>query len=90
MSNIQFAKNGFTKKQLSTYRLDTLYFKFIAPTGANINTLKSVAEALQARAFIVIDGERYTETDKLNSGEHRNELFKCINKAIRGLPYDED
>jgi hypothetical protein len=87
--NIRFTKNKREKKQLSTYRLDTIYFRFIAPAGGSMEALKNVAEALQARAFIVINGERFTETQKIISGEHKNELFKCINKAMRGLPYDD-
>lgn len=63
-----------------TFRLDRLYFQFLKPKGLSIELLHEFQLLMIEHGFINMeDGrERYTETQKLTSREHRDELFKLI------------
>lgn len=70
-----------------TYRIDKLYNQFLKPKGIGIDRLDALIDRLLAQGFIAIDGrlsvhstdlERYSETEKLTSMEHKSELFKLI------------
>lgn len=68
-----------------TFKLDRLYHRFLKPKRISIDRLPLLATKLYEQGFIEIfrdprdpDLERYLETDKLISGEHKNELFKLI------------
>ncbi len=68
-----------------TFRLDRLYNQFLKPRGIHIDNLPLLATKLYESQFIDLvydqdnpDVERYSETQKLLSRNHRNELFKII------------
>lgn len=68
-----------------TYRIDRLYHKFLKPEGISIEKLHFLATELFEHGFIELlrseddpDLERYFETEKLTSRQHRDELFKII------------
>lgn len=70
-----------------TYRIDRLYHRFLKPEGIGIDKLHFLATALFDHGFIEIvrsetnpDDERYYETEKLTSRQHRDELFKIIGR----------
>lgn len=63
-----------------TFRLDRLYFQFLKPKGLSIELLHELQTLMIEHGFINMeDGlERYSETEKLTSRQHRDELFKII------------
>lgn len=61
-----------------TFRIDKLYHKFLKPKGIPTSFIESLASRLQNHGFILVQDDRYQETDKLTSREHRDELFKII------------
>lgn len=69
-----------------THRLDRLYFKFLKPRGMSRDLLESMAVRLFEAGFIDLlqdesgNIERYSENEKLTSRQHRDELFKIVNK----------
>jgi len=70
--------------QNRTFRLDKLYHQFLKPKGVNLLYLDVLATQLHLQGFIQITGDRYTETEKLTSRQHRDELFKII----EGMKHD--
>jgi hypothetical protein len=80
---------GFERKELMTtpqrtFRLDRLYFQFLKPKGLPIEDLQILSGLLVEAGFINMedDLERYSETEKLTSRQHRDELFKIIQGLI--------
>lgn len=73
-----------TRSQLRTYKLAKLYHQFLSPH--NIYGDKPREELIQALLesnFInIAQNNRYSESNKLIRGEHKNELFKIINKIV--------
>lgn len=69
-----------------TFRIDRLYFQFLKPKGLSIELLHELQTLMIEHGFITMeDGlERYIETEKLTSRQHRDELFKLI----RGLCHE--
>lgn len=70
-----------------SYRLDTLHHKFLKPKSIPIDRLEEFAVALWEAKFIDFvpnkdqrnpNIERYADTDKMTSREHRDELFKIV------------
>lgn len=63
-----------------TFRLDRLYFQFLKPKGLSSELLHELQTLMIEHGFINMeDGlERYSETQKLTSRQHRDELFKII------------
>lgn len=72
-------------KHSRTFRLDKLYNQFLKPKGIDASQLPFLVSRLYAAGFIQVfsdprdvDLERYSETEKLTSRKHRDELFKII------------
>ena len=68
-----------------TFRLDRLYHQFLKPKGIPLDKLPFLVSKLYEAGFIEVfhenndpDSERYFETEKLTSREHRDDLFKII------------
>ena len=63
-----------------TFRLDRLYFQFLKPKGIGLDQLEDLMILMIEHGFINMDGslERYSETGKLTSRQHKDELFKII------------
>jgi hypothetical protein len=72
-----------------TFKLDRLYHQFLKPKGIELLQLPFLVSKLYEAGFIEVwrDGydhktdsyiERYSETEKLTSRQHRDELFKII------------
>lgn len=72
-----------------TYRLDRLYFKFMKPKDIPLIYLDKFAMALHEDGFINIrPNHRYSDTDKMVSGNHRKALFKLIEKFKKGVSHE--
>ena len=72
-------------KPQRTFRLDKLYNQFLKPKGIAATQLPFLVSKLYEAGFIQVfsdtrdvDLERYSETEKLTSRKHRDELFKII------------
>lgn len=63
-----------------TFRLDRLYFQFLKPKGIELDKLMNFQVLMIEHGFINMESclKRYTETEKLTSRQHRDELFKII------------
>lgn len=66
-----------------TFRIDRLYFQFLKPKSIELEKFPLFVTKLYESGFIELyhhfgDDERYTETEKLTSRQHRDELFKII------------
>jgi hypothetical protein len=63
-----------------TFKLERLYHQFLQPKKMPDWLVDRLAEKLCSAGFIHYegDGDRYSETEKLLSREHRDELFKLI------------
>lgn len=71
--------------QIQTHRLDNLYYKFLKPKNISIEKLEDFAKSLHEKSFIVFVyglSTRYSETEKLTSREHRDELFKIVQSFV--------
>jgi hypothetical protein len=69
-------------KQTKTYKTERLYHQLLSPKNIPADQLPFLISKLYEAGFIevftVLEDERYLETEKLLSGEHKNELFKII------------
>lgn len=69
-----------------TFRLDRLYFQFLKPQGIGMNALPRLISTLYEARFIDLyadkdlETERYVELPKLLNRQHKDELFKIIQK----------
>lgn len=65
-----------------TFRIDRLYHRFLRRQRISYEALGALSVLLEVRGFIKVtaDKERYSETEKLLSGEHKKELFKILQK----------
>lgn len=70
-----------------TFALSRLYHQFLKPEQIPLEKLHFLDAALYDHGFIEIlrsetnpDDERYSETEKLTSRQHRDELFKLIGR----------
>ena len=75
---------------IQTYRLDRLYHMFLKPKDVPIEQLGEFVARMYEAGFIEVfqsreipDGERYAETEKLTSRQHRDELFSIIQRMVR-------
>ena len=72
-----------------TFALSRLYHQFLKPKSVPLEKLPLLATKLYEAGFIELyhnfeDVERYSETEKLTSRQHRDELFKIVN-SLKGL-----
>jgi DNA-binding transcriptional ArsR family regulator len=74
-------------KHTRTFRLDKLYNQFLKPKNIPLEQLPFLISKLYEAGFITVvrdsqdpDLERYSETEKLTSRQHRDELFKIIER----------
>lgn len=74
-----------------TFRIDRLYHKFLKPKNIPIEKLHDLIQLLDSSGFIELvlqhdeidtASDRYIETEKLTSRQHRDELFKLIQGLI--------
>ena len=70
-----------------TFRTDRLYHQFLKPKNIELEKLPLLVTKLYESGFIELyhnfgDDERYSETEKLTSRQHRDELFKIIHELI--------
>jgi len=72
-----------------TYKTERLYHQFLKPKGISIDKLPFLVARLYSQGFIELfrssvepDYERYAETEKLTSRQHRDELFKLIQELL--------
>lgn len=69
-----------------TFRLDRLYHQFLKPKGLSLDLLPRLVSTLYEARFIDLytsedlETERYTELPKLLNRQHKDELFKIIQK----------
>lgn len=72
-----------TSQHDRTFRLDRLYHQFLKPKNIELEKLPLFVTKLYESGFIELyhnygDDERYSETKKLTSRQHRDVLFKII------------
>jgi hypothetical protein len=69
-----------------TFRLDRLYHQFLKPRGLCQADAHVLAHALTREGFIeMVDADRYSETEKLTSRMHRDELFRTVQGVVDAL-----
>ena len=71
-----------------TFKLFRLYHQFLRPRGAGVDRLPFLVSRLYESGFIELfhnfgDDERYSETEKLKSRQHRDELFKIVMESLK-------
>lgn len=75
-----------TSQHDRTFRIDRLYFQFLKPKGISIDRLSDFQIEMIEQGFINMEPclERYSETLKLTGRQHRDELFKIIERIKHG------
>ena len=66
-------------KNQKRLRFTKIYFRFMMPKNIPLEYYSEVIFWLNNKDFIQVSGTRYTESEKLLSGNHSKELDKILN-----------